>query len=550
MSVEEILRTHKDLWVNPSRQNLIAEAIRRREALVSKSGALATWTPPESTGRRPQDTYIVDRPEIHEKIDWHSPYCIPMAVETFEMILADAINTLAKKPRLYLVERVLSANSRYALLVRTITDRALTALFTDNMFRPVPKDLQRSVFWEKLFTLLALPYDKLDPRKYEGRLRVDPEKGRTSDIAVVMDFVERIGIVYGSAYLGSVKKLMFTVMNFLLPEYGVLPIHGAANVGPDGDCALFLGLSGTGKTSLSTDPERVLIGDDEHGWCEEGIFNFEWGCYAKMIDIDPEKEPDIYWAVMHEEDPLNHGAIVENAMIYPDGTFDFHDRRLTENSRASYPLSFLRNADPRGLAGHPKVMFFLAADAHGVLPPIARLEPEQAMFWFLLGYTSRLAGTEIGVIEPRSTFSRFFGAPFMPRLPHDYIALLEEYLRRYGTAVYLVNTGWIGGPYGVGKRIDIRLTRRMVRAAISGELAQVDYREDELFHLWVPESCPGVPQELLWPENTWADKGAYRAKAEKLAEDFQKEFEKSFAKLGIDPKVAAQCPGQKKRPPA
>lgn len=543
MEVEEILSTHKDVWRNPSRRELIAEVVRRREALVSRSGALATWTPPESTGRRPQDTYIVDRPEIHEKVDWNSPYCLPMTPDTFAMVLEDALETLSRKPRLYLTERVLGAHPRYSLLVRTITDRALTALFTDNMFRPLPPDLSRSVFFAKPFTLLALPYDKLDPKKYEGRLRPDPEKGRPSGIAVVMDFEERIGIVYGSAYLGSVKKLMFTVMNFLLPAFGVLPIHGAANVGPEGDCALFLGLSGTGKTSLSTDPERVLIGDDEHGWCEEGIFNFEWGCYAKMIDIDPEKEPDIYWAVMHEADPLEHGAIVENAMIYPDGTFDFHDRRLTENSRASYPLSFLRNADPRGLAGHPKVMFFLAADAHGVLPPIARLEPEQAMFWFLMGYTSRLAGTEIGVVEPRSTFSRFFGAPFMPRLPQDYIELLEEYLRRYETRVYLVNTGWTGGAYGVGQRIDIRLTRRMIRAALSGELERVSFRKDKLFHFLVPEECPGVPKAILRPEETWPDKNSYHKQAEKLAQDFRKELEKAFSGLGLSPRIMAQCPG-------
>lgn len=544
MGILEVLERHPDVWINPSRRELIAEALRRREAWASRSGALATWTPPESTGRRPQDTYIVDRPAIHDQVDWRSPYCIPMAPETFHMILEDALAALAKKPRLYLIERALGADSRYALAVRVVSDRALTALFADNMFRPVPPDLHRSVFGEKPFVLLALPYDKLDPQRYEGRLRVDPERGRTSDIAVVMDFVERVGIVFGSAYLGSVKKLMFTVMNFLLPEHGVLPIHGAANVGPTGECALFLGLSGTGKTSLSTDPERVLVGDDEHGWCEEGIFNFEWGCYAKMIDIDPAKEPDIYWAVMHEADPLEHGAIVENAMIYPDGTFDFHDRRLTENSRASYPLSFLRNADPRGLAGHPRVMFFLAADAHGVLPPIARLEPEQAMFWFLMGYTSRLAGTEIGAVEPRSTFSRFFGAPFMPRLPQDYIRLLEEYLTRYGTRVYLVNTGWTGGPYGVGKRIDIRLTRRMIRAALDGELERVEFRQHELFRVWVPKECPGVPPEILWPEHTWPDAKAYWERAEKLAQDFAKEFARAFGGMGISPRVAAQCPGR------
>ncbi len=540
----QALVRHADLQVNLSRQALIAEVIRHKEALVSRSGALATWTPPDSTGRQPQNTYIVDRPEVHNKIDWRSPYCLPMGPDAFAMIWEDALAALARKPRLYLMERALGANSDYALKVQVITDRALTALFADNMFRPVPQDLHRSAFGEKPFVLLALPYDKLDPNKYEGRLRPDPEKGRASDTAVVMDLANRMGVVYGSAYLGTVKKLMFTVMNFLLPEHGVLPIHGAANVGPKGDCALFLGLSGTGKTSLSTDPERVLIGDDEHGWCDEGIFNFEWGCYAKMIDIDPAKEPDIYWAVMHEADPLEHGAIVENAMIYPDGTFDFHDRRLTENSRASYPLSFLQNADPRGLAGHPGVMFFLAADAHGVLPPIARLAPEQAMFWFLMGYTSRLAGTEIGAIEPRSTFSRFFGAPFMPRLPQDYLDLLEKYVQRYGTRVYLVNTGWTGGPYGVGKRIDIRLTRRMVHAALSGELERVKFRQHELFHIEVPLECPGVPREILWPERTWPEEKAYWERAERVARDFATEFARSFGEAGISARVASQCPGR------
>ncbi len=543
--IEKLLGKARGLRANPARAMLIQEALRYREALASRSGALATWTPPESTGRRPDDTYIVDRPEIHGQVDWHSPYCHPLAPDTLDMILDDALRKLETKPRVYLVERALGAHPHWALKLRLVTDRALTALFADNMFRPIPEGIERSALGEQPFTLIALPYDKLDPQKYEGRLRFDPTKKRTADLAVVMDFAQKIGVVYGSAYLGSVKKLMFTVMNFLLPEHGVLPLHGAANVGREGDCALFLGLSGTGKTSLSADPERILIGDDEHGWCAEGIFNFEWGCYAKMIDLDPQKEPDIYGAVMHEADPLQHGAIVENAMIYPDGTFDFRDRRLTENSRASYPLSFIRNADPRGLAGHPQAMIFLAADAHGVLPPIARLEPEQAMLWFLMGYTSKLAGTETGVIEPVSTFSRFFGAPFMPRLPHVYADLLGQYLARYGTRVYLVNTGWTGGPYGEGKRIDIALTRRMVRAALSGELDGVRYREDRLFHLGVPEECPGVPAEILRPENTWKDKRAYWARAEKLAQDFSREFERSFAGLGISPSVAAQCPGQR-----
>jgi len=541
--LENVLGGHPDVRENQSRRALIAEAIARREALASESGALATWTPPDSTGRRPKDTYIVDSPEIHDTVDWSSPYCHPMTRETFDMLLEDALAALRGKPRLYVTDRVLGADPGYALPVRTITDRALIALFTDNMFRPLPEG-RGSRFEDRPFTLLVLPYDRLDPRRYEGRLRFDPEAGRTSDVAVAMDFDRGLGVVYGSAYLGSVKKLMFTVMNWLLPEAGVLPLHGGASEGPEGDVALFLGLSGTGKTSLSSDPERRLIGDDEHGWSEAGIFNMEAGCYAKLINLSQEKEPDIWWAVMHPAPPEEHGAIVENAMVYPDGRFDFSDSRLTENSRASYPLGFVKNAKVEGVGGHPKAILFLTADANGVLPPIACLTKEQAMLWFLMGYTSKVAGTETGIVEPVSTFSRFLGAPFMPRLPGVYAGMLGEFLDRYGARVYLVNTGWSGGPYGEGRRIDIRLTRSMVRAAISGALEGVDVREDRRFHLLVPVRCPGVPDEVLWPRDTWRDKSAYDRRAEMLAQDFARHFERTFSGKDIDPKVAAQCPGR------
>jgi len=541
--LERLLGAHPDVREKPSRQELIAEAIRWREALVSESGALAVWTPPDSTGRRPQDTYIVDSPEVHDAVDWNSPYCQPLAPETMDMLLADALAALRGKPRLYVTDRALGADPGYVLPVRTITDRALVALFTDNMFRPLP-ERRGSTLEARPFTLLVLPYDRLDPSRYQGRLRFDPAAGRTSDVAVAMDFARRIGLVYGSAYLGSVKKLMFTVMNWLLPEVGVLPLHCGASEGPGGDVALFLGLSGTGKTSLSSDPERRLIGDDEHGWSEAGIFNVEAGCYAKLIDLSREKEPDIWWAVMHPAPPEEHGAIVENAMVYPDGRFDFSDSRLTENSRASYPLGFVRNAKVEGVGGHPKAILFLTADANGVLPPVARLTPEQAMFWFLMGYTSKVAGTETGIVAPVSTFSRFFGAPFMPRPPRVYVGMLGEFLDRYGARVYLVNTGWSGGPYGEGKRIDIRLTRSMVRAAISGALEDVDAREDQRFHLLVPVRCPGVPEELLRPRDTWRDKGAYDRRADALARDFARHFEKAFSGKDIDPQVAAQCPGR------
>jgi len=542
--LDELLRGHQDVRDNPPREALIEEAVGNREAIVSSSGALATWTPPESTGRSPRDTVIVRHGESADQIDWNSPNNIPLDPETFAMILEDALGTLQKKPRLYLTDRVVGADVSYALPVRTVTDRALTALFTDNMFRPVPKDIEKSVFAGRPFTLVVLPHDRLDPGRYEGRLRRDPATGRASTMVIAMDFARRIGVVYGSAYCGSVKKLIFTVMNYLLPPEGILPLHCSANEGPEGDVALFLGLSGTGKTSLSADPERVLLGDDEHGWGPRGIANFENGCYAKLIGLDPEKEPEIYNAVMHKDDYLKHGAIVENAMVYPDGRFDFHDSRLTPNSRGSYPLRFLSNVKLSSTGDHPRTIVFLTADANGVLPPIAKLTREQAMLWFLMGYTSKLAGTETGIVEPRSTFSRFFGGPFMPREPGVYARMLGERLDRHGTRVYLINTGWSGGPYGVGERIDIGLTRAMVRAALSGELEDVDYEEDKIFHLWVPRSCPGVPAEILNPKNTWADKGGYARRATELAAEFAAHFDKAYGEKGIDGAVIAQCPGK------
>ena len=542
--LDELLRSHRSVRANPSREELISEAVERREAIVSVSGALASWTPPESTGRSPKDTVIVRHEESAGEIDWGSPNNLPLDGETFTMILEDALKTLGAKPRLYLTDRVVGADISYALPVRTVTDRALTALFTDNMFRPVPPDLKKSVFAARPFTLIALPYDKLDPKRYGGRLRTDPATGTASTMAIAMDFDRRIGLVFGSAYCGSVKKLLFTVMNYLLPPEGILPLHCSANEGPDGEIALFLGLSGTGKTSLSADPERALLGDDEHGWGPNGVANFESGCYAKLIDLDPQKEPEIYNAIMHKADYLEHGAIVENAMIYPDGEFDFHDSRLTPNSRGSYPLTFLKNIKPSARGGHPRTIIFLTADANGVLPPLAKLDRDQAMLWFLMGYTSKLAGTETGVVEPQTTFSRFFGEPFMPRHPEVYARMLGEKLEEHGTEVYLINTGWSGGPYGVGRRIEIRLTRAMIAAALNGALDDMDYEEDRVFHLRLPRSCPGVPAEILNPRNTWQDKGEYDRRAAKLAAEFAAHFDRAYGDKGIAPEVRAQCPGK------
>ncbi len=541
-NLEKMIKAHKNVVANPIRSELIQESLDNREAYLSANGALATWTPPESTGRSPKDTVIVKRPESEDTIDWTSPNCIPITEETFDMAWEDALSFLKAKEKIYISDRSLIADTSYAVKVKTISDRALHLLFTYNMFRPLPEDIEKSIFADKPFTLIVLPYNKLDPKKYEGRLRKLPN-GQTSNMIVAMDFDRRLGVIIGSAYCGSIKKLMFTVLNYMLPEEGILPLHCSANEGPNGDTALLLGLSGTGKTTLSADPSRALLGDDEHGWNDNGIANFEYGCYAKLINLRKDKEPEIYNAMMHEDDYLNHGAIFENTMMYPDGSIDFFDDRLTPNSRGSYPLTFLSNIKTPPVGGHPKTILFLTADANGVLPPIAKLTPEQAMLWFLMGYTSKLAGTETGIVDPVSTFSRFFGEPFMPRNPDVYASLLGEKMKKHGTQVYLINTGWSGGPYGVGERMDITLTRRLVDAALKGELEDVEYQKDAIFHLMVPKSCKGVPNEVLWPKNTWSDKEAFEKRARKLAEDFRKHFDKAYAGK-IDPEIAKVCPGK------
>lgn len=543
LRIDEVLKECKNLIENADRKRLISDSVSNNECIVSKTGALATWTPEDSTGRSPKDTVIVKRPQSQINIDWNSPNNIPITEELFDEIFEDALNMILKHNHIYVNDKVIGADSAYSLPVKVITNQALTGLFCDNMFRPVPVDLHKSCFYDKPFYLIALPYNKLESKKYEWKLRRLPN-GKTSDKIVAMDFDRRIGLVIGSAYLGSVKKLMFTVMNYYLPFENVLPLHCSANEGKDGKTALILGLSGTGKTTLSADPRRALLGDDEHGWSETGVANFEYGCYAKMININPEKEPDIYKAVMHPDYYLNHGAIVENAMIYPNGEFDFNDERLTPNSRASYPLRFLTNIKESSMGGHPSSILFLTADATGVLPPISKLDRNQAMLWFLMGYTSKLAGTETGVVEPQSTFSRFFGAPFMPALPKVYTKMLGEKMEKYNTRVFLINTGWSGGKFGVGKRIDINFTRAMVEAALNGDLDHVEYEYDSLFHLNIPKACPGVPSEILFPANTWESKTEYQKAAQKLAKEFSDYFDQAYGKNDIAPEIKMNCPGK------
>ena len=541
--LSKAVESHPNVYSNIPRKEYIQHSVDNKEAIISESGALATWTPKESTGRSPKDTVIVKRASSQDTIDWSSPNNIPITEDTFDMIFDEAIEIMKNKDKIYETDRVIGADSSYALPVKVITDKALHSLFVDNMFRPIPGDIEQSCFYKNGYTLLALPYDKLTSSKYEGRLRKMPD-GSTSNMAVAMDMDRKIGVIVGSAYCGSIKKMLFTVMNYLLPFKGILPLHCSANEGTDGNSALLLGLSGTGKTTLSADPTRALLGDDEHGWGEHGIANFEHGCYAKMIDIDPDKEPDIYDAVMHKDDYLNHGSIVENAMIYPDGTFDYYDDRFTPNSRASYLLSYLKNIKESSTAGHPTTILFLTADAYGVLPPVSKLDPDQAMLWFLMGYTSKLAGTETGVTEPQATFSRFFGQPFMPSNPDVYAGMLGDKMEQHGTQVYLVNTGWSGGAYGVGKRMDIKLTRKMVNAALNGSLKNVEYTYDETFHLNVPKTCPDVPDEILTARNTWEDKHAYDKQAQMLAQKFSDAFDKAYGDKNIKESVVRVCPGK------
>ena len=555
--IKHFLKENNSFQINLSRKKMIKLAVKQKEAIVSKSGALATWTPKESTGRSPKDTVIVKREKNANKIDWNSPNNIPIDENTFNLLVEDALSYLSEAEKLFVTDRVIGADASYALPVKTISTHALAALFTDNMFRPVPKNINKSIFKDEEFLLLHIPYKKLKSKKYKGLLRKlsndeidakvptdDDIHSETTNMAVATDFENKIGVVIGSAYLGSVKKMLFTTMNYLLPFHKILPLHCSANEGEDGKSALLLGLSGTGKTTLSADPKRKLLGDDEHGWSEHGIANFENGCYAKMIDVTAKSEPEIYNAVMHKDKYTKHGSIVENAMVYPDGKFDFFDTRLTPNSRASYPLYYLQNIKKSSTSKHPSTILFLTADAYGVLPPISKLNRSQAMLWFLMGYTSKLAGTETGVTEPQATFSRFFGQPFMPLNPDVYADMLGKKMKKHNTEVYLINTGWTGGPYGVGKRMKLAYTRLMVDAALEGKLKDVDYVYDSTFHVNIPKEVTGVPAALLIPKNTWADPEVYDKTANKLAKAFSDAFDKNYGDKNIKPSVIKECPGK------
>ncbi|TFU16297.1 phosphoenolpyruvate carboxykinase (ATP) [Thermus tengchongensis] len=504
------IKPRKQVFWNTVSPILVEHTLSRGEGFLAHKGPLVVDTTPY-TGRSPRDKFVVREPEVEGEV-WWGEVNQPFAPEAFQALLERVAAYLSDRD-LYVQDLYAGADRRYRLAVRVVTESPWHALFARNMFilpRRFPEDDEVEPFAPG-FTVIHAPYFLADPER----------DGTRSEVFVGISFQRRLVLIVGTKYAGEIKKSIFTVMNYLMPKQGVFPMHASANVGKEGDVAVFFGLSGTGKTTLSTDPERPLIGDDEHGWSEEGVFNFEGGCYAKVIRLSREHEPLIYKASNQFE------AILENVVVNPESRrVEWDDDTKTENTRASYPLAHLENVVDSGMAGHPKAIFFLSADAYGVLPPIARLSPEQAMYYFLSGYTARVAGTERGVTEPKATFSACFGAPFLPLHPGVYARMLGEKIKKHGPRVYLVNTGWTGGPYGVGRRFPLPVTRALLQAALSGALEGVPYRQDPVFGFEVPLEVPGVPKELLDPRETWADKEAYDRQARKLAALFQENFRK------------------------
>ncbi|MDF2095901.1 phosphoenolpyruvate carboxykinase [Aquibaculum arenosum] len=498
---------------------LYEAALRRNEGLVASGGAFVAYTG-QHTGRSPNDKFIVEEPSSQADI-WWGNVNRPMSPEAFDGLLRKARAYLQNREA-FVQDLWAGADPEHRLNVRVITENAWHNLFARNMFIRPPAEALQS--FEPEFTVLQLP-----------GLQADPEvDGTNSECFVLVNFAQRLVLIGGTWYAGEIKKSIFSVLNYLLPARDVLPMHCSANVGPKGDTAIFFGLSGTGKTTLSADPSRNLIGDDEHGWTNSGVFNFEGGCYAKVIKLSAEAEPEI-WATTRR-----FGTILENVALDPaTRELDLDDGRFTENTRASYPLDFIPNIVPEGVGGLPQNIVMLTADAFGVLPPISELSPEQAMYHFLSGYTARVAGTEKGLgNEPQATFSTCFGGPFMPRHPSVYARMLGEKMAKTGARCWLVNTGWTGGQYGVGQRMSIRHTRAMLRAALDGSLAGVESVVHPQFGLRVPTACPEVPAEVLDPRRTWQDAAAYDSTAHELTKRFEQNF-KQFEAYVDDPVKAA-----------
>ncbi len=507
---------------NLSPPELYEAALARGEGKIAHLGGFTAITAPH-TGRSPNDKFTVREPSTEGSIDWGAVNR-EIDEEHFKRLRAHVVQHLNGRD-LFVRDVRAGADPNAGINVRVVTSTAWHSLFAYNMFlRPGPEELKDM---EPDFTVLHAPELSADPERH----------GTRSGAFVVVSFSERTVLIGGTRYAGEIKKSIFSVLNHLLPEQGVLPMHCSANIGDEGDVALFFGLSGTGKTTLSADPERGLIGDDEHGWSEDGIFNFEGGCYAKAIRLSEGGEPEIYRATRM------FGTILENVVLDPrTREVDYDADDITENTRASYPIEYIPNAVIPGRAGHPQNVVFLTADAFGVLPPISRLTPEQAMYHFLSGYTAKVAGTERGVTEPKAAFSACFGAPFLPRHPSVYAEMLGKRLREGGAGVWLVNTGWTGGGYGVGKRMDLAHTRTMVRTALSGALDGVETETDSVFGLHVPVAVPGVPDRVLRPRDTWGDPSEYDAQASKLAGMFTENFEKYAAEVSEEVRKAGPRP--------
>ena len=504
---------------NLAAPQLVAHAIRRNEGRLSEDGALVVRTGVH-TGRSAADKFVADEPAVSGDIWWG---------KVNQKLPVDKFATLKHRVQAYLQGQELFTQDLYAgadparrVRVRLVSSSAWHALFARNMFiRPPAVELPGFV---PDYTILHAPHFQADPH-------ID---GVRSSTAIALSFGQRKIIIAGTEYAGEIKKSIFTVMNWLLPAQGVMPMHCSANIGRDGDTALFFGLSGTGKTTLSSDPDRTLIGDDEHGWGFEGVFNIEGGCYAKVIDLSASAEPQIYGA------SHRFGTVLENVAADPCGRLDLTDRTHTENTRACYPIDYIPNAERSGRGGQPKNVIFLTADAFGVLPPIARLTPAQAMYHFLSGYTARVAGTEKGVgAEPQATFSTCFGAPFLPREPQVYGRLLERLIRQHGAACWLVNTGWTGGKYGTGQRMAIGHTRALLRAVLDGSLGHAQFAPDPFFGLMIPRDVPGIPNTVLDPRASWADPAAYDRTAADLVARFEANFESFAGAVGDDVRAAA-----------
>ena len=513
------LKSAENIFYQLSPEELINQAVSKGEGVLSDTGALVIDTG-EFTGRSPKDRFIVRDKLTDNTIDWNE-FNIPIEEEIFEGLYHKMMDYLGDK-KLWIRDCYACAQQKYRLNIRVLNENPCCNLFVYNMFlRPEEKDLPEiEIDWH----LIQVPHFYAVPVK-DGV----PHKN-----FVIINFTKRIILIGGTQYTGEIKKSVFSILNYILPHNKkVLSMHCSANVSKEGDTAVFFGLSGTGKTTLSADPNRKLIGDDEHGWDDDSVFNFEGGCYAKTIDLSKEKEPDIYNAI-------KYGAILENVSFVSDTNIvDYSSKKITENTRVSYPIHFINNIMEPSIGKNPKNIFFLTADAYGILPPISKLSPGQAMYHFISGYTAKVAGTEAGIKEPKPTFSACFGAPFMPLHPAVYAEMLGKKIKEHNVNVWMVNTGWTGGGYGVGSRMKLEYTRAMITAALEGKLDRVHYRPHAVFGMIIPEECPGVPSQILNAESTWKDKDAYTKTASKLARYFIENFEKYKEKVSDEIMAAA-----------